>query len=152
MNKNINIIEIGIDELMEDDAVLVEEARKAVELSYSPYSNFSVGAAALLDNGKIVRGANQENVSYPVGICAERSTIYTAQNLYPNVPVLSIALAAKGRDGEFTKDYVTPCGMCRQAISELENRYQRQIRILMCSAHKVAIVDTINSLLPMSFI
>lgn len=151
MNKTIEIIEKNIDDLIGDDAVLVEEARKAVELSYSPYSNFSVGAAVLLDNGIIIKGANQENASYPVGICAERSAIYTAQNLHPNVPVVSIALTARGKDGEITKDYITPCGMCRQAISELEMRYKRKIRILMCSARKVAIVDTINSLLPMSF-
>lgn len=151
MNKTIDIIEKNIDDLIGDDAMLVKEARNAVELSYSPYSNFAVGAAVLLDNGVIVKGANQENASYPVGICAERSAIYTAQNLHPNMPVVSIALTARGKDGEITNDYITPCGMCRQVISELEIRYKRKIRILMCSAQKVAIVDTVNSLLPMSF-
>jgi len=151
MNKIKNIVEIDIEDLIAEDKMLIEEARKAVSLSYSPYSNFAVGTAILLENGKIVKGANQENASYPVGICAERSTIATAQNIYPNVPVVSIALAAKDCNNQFTEEYITPCGMCRQAISELENRYQRNIRILMSSVNKVAIVDTINTLLPLQF-
>lgn len=151
MKKSLSILEIHIDELLGEDATLVSEARKATELSYSPYSKFAVGAAILLDNGEVLKGANQENASYPVGICAERSVIAMAQNLWPNVPVLSLAIAAKNSEGNFTEQYVTPCGMCRQTIAELEKRYQRNVRILMCSAQKVAIVESINTLLPLGF-
>lgn len=151
MKKTISIVEIPVNDLLAEDAELVKEAREATALSYSPYSNYSVGVALLLENGKIVKGANQENASYPVGICAERTAIATAQNLYPNVPILSIAIAAKIQDGTFTDDYVTPCGMCRQTIMELEKRYSRNVRILMSSAQNVAIVDTINTLLPLGF-
>lgn len=151
MKKNISIAEVEIDDLLGEDAELVKAAREAVKLSYSPYSRFAVGAAVLLQNGKIVKGANQENASYPVGICAERSAMATSQNLYPNEPILAIAIAAKGMDNEYVTEYVTPCGMCRQAIAETEMRYQRHIRILMTSSTKVAIANTISELLPMAF-
>lgn len=143
--------ELPVDELMAEDALLVEEARHATALSYSPYSHFRVGAALLLENGEVIKGANQENASYPVGICAERTALATAQNLYPNVPVIAMALAAMNEKGEYTSDFVTPCGMCRQAIAECEKRYQRHIRIIMSSATKVIIADKINDLLPVAF-
>lgn len=144
-------VEVSYKELTEDDAVLVKEAIDAMELSYSPYSNFTVGSAVRLANGCIVKGANQENASYPVGICAERSAIYTAQNLYPNVPVTAIALAGKKRNHNMTNDFVTPCGMCRQAIAELELRYKQPVRILMCSSEKVAVIESVSKLLPWAF-
>ena len=152
MNKRITITEVTIEELFEEDALIINKAREATELSYSPYSNFAVGAAVLLENGEIVKGANQENASYPVGICAERSALATAQNLYPNMPVLALALAAR-KTGEqtYTNDVVTPCGMCRQFIAEQEQRYQRQVRILMSSSTKVAIANSVEELLPMAF-
>ena len=149
--KQNRLLEITIDDLYAEDAILVEEARNACSMAYAPYSNFHVGAALLLENGEIIKGANIENASYPVGICAERSTIATAHNLYPGTPIISIALAAKTPQGEFTEGPVTPCGMCRQVIAECEQRFQRNIRILMTSKDKVTIADSINSLLPYAF-
>lgn len=145
------MIEIDIDKLSHDDSRLVAMAREATLLSYSPYSGFSVGAAVLLENGEIVKGANQENASYPVGICAERSTIATAQNIHPNIPVKALALAAKSRNTDFSDDFVTPCGMCRQALNECEKRYQRNIRIIMTSGSKAVIAESVKELLPMAF-
>lgn len=145
------MLTIDVSELIAEDALLVEEARNATVLSYSPYSHFCVGAAVLLENGKIVKGANQENASYPVGICAERATLATAQNLYPGVPVIAIALAAKDSAGRFTQQPVTPCGMCRQAIAECEKRYNRAIRIVMSAKDSVLIANEINDLLPAAF-
>ena len=144
-------VEVSYKELTENDAVLVKEAIDAMKLSYSPYSNFTVGSAVRLANGCIVKGANQENASYPVGICAERSAIYTAQNLYPDVPITAIALAGKKRNHNMTNDFVTPCGMCRQSIAELELRYKQPVRILMCSSEKVAIIESVSKLLPWAF-
>lgn len=145
------MIEVMIDELMAEDAILVEEARNATILSYSPYSHFAVGAALLLENGEIVKGANQENASYPVGICAERSAMATAQNVFPNVPVIAMALAARNENGAFTEEIVTPCGMCRQAMAELEKRYERHVRVVMSAKQKVVIAENVNDLLPMAF-
>lgn len=145
------MITCQIGELLAEDAVLVEEARKATELSYAPYSDFHVGAAVLLSNGEVVKGANQENASYPCGICAERSALATAQNVFPDVPVVAIALAAR-RGAVITTEPVTPCGMCRQVIAETQKRYQSDIRILMTSSDKVVIANSITELLPLSFI
>lgn len=142
---------ILISELREDEAKLVSEAREATKLSYSPYSNFKVGAAVLLENGAIIKGANQENASYPVGICAERATLATAQNLYPNIPIIAIALAATDTIGTYTSDIVTPCGMCRQVIVECEKRYKRDVRIIMSSLKEIVITESVKELLPMAF-
>lgn len=142
---------ITFEQLNNKDAKLVKMAREATALSYAPYSNFHVGAAILLDNGQIIKGANQENASYPVGICAERSTLATAQNLFPNVPIQTLALSATNAEGKYTDDIVTPCGMCRQAIAECEKRYGRNIRIIMTSDNEVVISDSIKELLPLAF-
>lgn len=143
-----------VAELLAEDAVLVREARKATTLSYAPYSKYRVGAAVLLAGGEIVRGANQENSSYPCGICAERSVLATAQNLHPDVPVVAIALAATTQSAaptSFTDTPVTPCGMCRQVIAEAEQRYGASIRIIMTSNTDAVIVSTVKELLPLAF-
>ena len=62
----------SIEELNEAESWLLNQARAATEFAYAPYSNFNVGAVARLDNGEVVTGSNQENASYPAGICAER--------------------------------------------------------------------------------
>lgn len=151
MDKNHLWKEIPFVELSPEDKLLVEEARHATTLSYSPYSHFKVGAAVLLENGEIIKGGNQENASYPVGICAERTALATAQNLFPNVPIVALALAARDSKDNLTNEIVTPCGMCRQAIAECEKRYQKHIRVIMSSSDNVIAVDKINDLLPLAF-
>ena len=81
------------DGLAKEDAMLLDEARKITEVAYAPYSNFHVGAVAKLSNGQIVKGTNQENASYPVGLCAERVLLGSISSLYPKVPVESIAIS-----------------------------------------------------------
>ena len=142
----------NLSELLAEDAQLAQEAKKATLLAYAPYSNFHVGAAVLLENGKIVLGANQENASYPCGICAERSALATAQNLYPNVPVVAMALTAIDKSGKVVSEPVTPCGMCRQVIAETQHRYHSDIRILMLSDSQAVIAGSIDELLPLAFI
>ena len=73
---------------------LVEKAMEAAGKAYAPYSDYRVGAAVLLENGKIYTGNNQENAAYPSGLCAERVAIFYAGAQYPGVPVVSIAIAA----------------------------------------------------------
>lgn len=145
------MITCHVSDLIAEDALLMEEAQQATALSYAPYSNFNVGAAILLSNGEIIKGANQENASYPCGICAERSALATAQNTFPGVPVVAMALAAK-KGGVITAEPVTPCGMCRQVMAEVQRRYQADIRILMTSSDKVIIANSVTELLPYSFI
>ena len=83
------------DELNEADRSLMKTAMEATARSYAPYSHFSVGAAALLNNGTIVTGTNQENAAYPSGLCAERTTLFYANSQYPDQPVNTLAIAAR---------------------------------------------------------
>lgn len=148
---NITLTECQYGELSADDRLLVDKAKEATYRSYSPYSHFCVGAAVRLDNGEVVLGCNQENAAYSVTICAERTAIFSAQAQFPDVAITSLAIAARNVNGVFTADPVSPCGVCRQAISEQEHRFQRPIRIILIGEKRILIADTIKDLLPLSF-
>ena len=138
-------------ELPKADQQLMKKARKALKDSYSPYSHFKVGAAVLLENGKVVVGSNQENAAYSVCICAERTALSNASSRYPKVPVVAIAVTAEAQEKK-TDEPVSPCGTCRQYISEVENRYKQPIKIIMQGVEgPVYVVPSIKSLLPLSF-
>lgn len=139
------------DELPPDDRRLLELAREATERSYAPYSHFRVGAAILLDNGEIITGANQENVAYPSGTCAERSACYYAHARYPMARFRSIAIAARGTDGEFVSHPVAPCGACRQALLEYEMLAGAPVEVLLCGKDKVYRLPSVVSTLPLAF-
>lgn len=94
---------------------LLREACEARKSSYSPYSGFAVGAAVLCADGSIYRGANIENASYPVGICAERVALFKAVSEGHQDDLTALALCG-GKGGNIV--FCTPCGMCRQALSE----------------------------------
>lgn len=151
--KNITTqIEVAnYDELSAIDSRLVTLAREATYRSYAPYSHFSVGAAILLDNGEIIEGANQENVAYPSGTCAERSACFYASASHPGVPFRAIAVAARGTDGEFTPIPTAPCGACRQSLLEYEVLAGSPVRVLLAGRDKVYILPSVASLLPLAF-
>ena len=93
---------------------LLKYALEALENSYSPYSNYKVGAALLLKNGRIIKGTNVENASYGLTNCAERSALFTAYSKgYRKEDILGIAIAS------LSSEPASPCGACRQVISEL---------------------------------
>jgi cytidine deaminase len=139
------------EELAPLEQQLVEMAIQQTEKSYAPHSHFRVGAALLLQNGKMIAGCNQENAVLPAGICAERSAIFSAGAQFPNEAVTTIAIAARDAQGELTEDPVSPCGICRQVIVETETRFQRPVRILLYGKKHVYIVDGISQLLPLTF-
>lgn len=139
------------DELSAGDRHLVELAREATFRSYAPYSHFSVGAAILLDNGEIIEGANQENVAYPSGTCAERSACYYAHARYPEARFEAIAIAARGTDGEFTPVPTAPCGACRQALLEYEMLAGHDVRVMLAGRDCVYVLPSVKSLLPLAF-
>lgn len=145
------IQECQMDELSAEDRQLVEQAIEATRRSYAPYSHFHVGAAVRLENGKIVIGCNQENAAYPSGLCAERTALFAAGALYPDVPVRVLAVAARGTDGEMTEEPTGPCGSCRQVIIESETRAKHPIRILLYGRRCVYIIDGIRQLMPLTF-
>ena len=102
-------------------------------------------------NGEIVAGTNQENASYPVGICAERVLLSSAATLYPNIPVDTIAISYNNTNGESSHP-ISPCGMCRQSLVEYEERMKQPIRLLLSGMEgKVFIIQKANLLLPLSF-
>lgn len=138
-------------DLPEQDLELLKTAQKAVKSAYAPYSNFYVGAAVLLENGKVITGNNQENAAYPSGLCAERVAVYQAGAKYPRVAVKTIAITCKAKHQPVTEP-VSPCGACRQAMAEYESRYEKPIRIIMSGeSGKVFVASSIESLLPLVF-
>ncbi|WP_029425785.1 cytidine deaminase [Bacteroides finegoldii] len=138
------------DELNEADQALVKTAKDVTARSYSPYSHFSVGAAALLGNGIVVTGTNQENAAYPSGLCAERTTLFYANSQYPDQPVVTLAIAAR-TEKDFIDRPIPPCGACRQVILETEKRYGQPIRILLYGKECIYEIKNIGDLLPLSF-
>ena len=140
-----------MEELSEIEQALINNAIEAASHSYAPYSRFCVGSAVLLRNGKTVTGCNQENVSYPAGICAERVAIYSAGAQYPDTPIDILAIAARGTDGMLLEEPVNPCGICRQVMVEAETRFNTPIRILLYGTKYVYIIDGIQALMPLSF-
>ncbi len=140
-----------MDELCNEDRVMVQQAMAATENSYSPYSHFRVGAAVRLKNGELITGSNQENASYPLAMCAERTAIFHAQHQHPEQPILCIAIAARTEEG-FTKFPIPPCGACRQVMLEVEDRYQSPIRILLYGTEGIHVLDSVKALMPLQFV
>lgn len=147
----ISYTEYGsIEELSEIDAGLIIKAREAAKNAWAPYSGFQVGAALLLDNGKIITGNNQENAAYPSGMCAERVALFAANANYPRDRVVAMAISAINKKGMVAQP-VTPCGSCRQSILETEQRFGVSIRLILDSSKSILVVEGIKNLLPLSF-
>lgn len=139
-----------LQELPKSDQTLINEAIKATEHSYAPFSHFHVGTALRLANGEIVTGCNQENAAFSVTICAERTALFAAGNRYPDVAVETIAIAARNENGLLAHP-VSPCGSCRQAMIETETRFKHPIRILLYGQDQIYVLEGIKSLMPLSF-
>lgn len=135
--------------LPKEDQELLKLAQRAAANAYARYSKFKVGAALRMDSGEIVPGSNQENAAFPAGICAERTALHAAMTMLPRGTVESVAIVVPQVKG---KDPVTPCGICRQALLEQENRQGSPIRLLM-GIVRGPVLETysMDSLLPLSF-
>lgn len=141
----------SINQLEDTDRQLLLSARQALQTSYSPYSNFKVGAAALLSNGKTVTGANQENASFPAGICAEGTVLSAAAAQYPGVAIQKLAITVHSSRYVVEKP-VAPCGICRQQLLEHEQRFNQPIYLLLSGQQgPVYAVATVKHLLPLYF-
>lgn len=153
--KNFNITcpveELTPDELNDSERSLTETARRATYRSYAPYSKFNVGAAILLSNGEIISGANQENVAYPSGTCAERTACFYAHASYPDATFQAIAIAARDSSGLFVESPISPCGACRQALLEYETLAATEVPVLLVGRNKIYRLKSIRSLLPFAF-
>ena len=141
----------SIDELNKDDAFLLDEARSVTQFAYAPYSNFQVGAVAKLANGQIVAGTNQENASYPAGICAERVLLSSASSQYPGIAIDTIAITYNNLNGKSDKP-VSPCGICRQSFTEFQQRVKKPIRLILSGMEgEVQVIENAAFLLPLVF-
>jgi cytidine deaminase len=147
----ISYTEYGsVKDLGEVDSGLIFRAREIAKNAWAPYSGFHVGAAVLLDNGKIVTGNNQENAAYPSGLCAERVALFAANANYPRDRVVAIAISAFNKKGMVSQP-VSPCGSCRQAILEAEERYGVPIRLILDGSICINVIEGIKNILPLSF-
>lgn len=129
---------------------LVEMAKKKTQDAYCPYSHYHVGAAALLADGQVVTGANQENAAYPSGLCAERTTLFAANANNPTTPVEALAVACF-TDGHFTHDPASPCGACRQVMLETEHRFGKPMKVILYGERECYVFDSAADLLPVCF-
>ena len=125
----VKVLSAHPDELSDEDRNLGNIALSASERAYSPYSGFSVGAAAMLDDGTIIEGSNIENCAYPSGLCAERVA-----------------------DGKVVSMPVTPCGACRQVSLESERRQGTPIEIIMWGSECTYICSSALDLMPLAFV
>lgn len=142
------------ENIAECDAEIQELMNYAVNArakAYTPYSHFQVGASILLQSGEIVTGSNQENASYPSGLCAERTAIFYAGAKYPDQKIKSIAITATGIHKDNIEP-VPPCGACRQSIAEYEQKQKSPIAVyFMGKTGRVKMVESLLSLLPLAF-
>lgn len=147
LETSIRIYEL--EEVTGEERRLVQAAMKATGQAYAPYSHFHVGAAALLADGTIVTGSNQENAAYPSGLCAERVALFHAGHQFPDIPVVALAIAAAA--GGQQVESISPCGACRQVLLETEQRYDRPVKVLLCGTEEVMVVPNAAALLPLCF-
>jgi cytidine deaminase len=140
-----------LSELSAADAVLLEQAKKTTSLAYAPYSHFHVGAVARMSNGELITGTNQENASFPTGICAERVLLSAASSVYPGESIDTLAISYIGQR-EKSNAPVAPCGVCRQSLVEFEQRYKKPIRLILGGMEgEIFIFNSVKSLLPLEF-
>ncbi len=139
-----------LTDLPEKAKNLMKQAIDIRKKAYAPYSNFRVGAAVLLKNGQIFVGSNQENAAYPSGLCAERVAIYQASTQYPDEEIEMIAISGSAEDP--TLYPVSPCGACRQSLSEYETKQKKLIPVYFMGAEgEIVQTESIKDLLPFLF-
>ncbi|MEE1885084.1 cytidine deaminase [Pedobacter flavus] len=131
---------------------LCEASEKALATAYAPYSNFNVGTAIELEDGKIIKGSNQENVAYPSGLCAERVALFTIGSQFPNAIIKRMAITAQTKKFQISTP-VTSCGSCLQVMAEFEQKQKSSIQVVFyCLGGEVVVVNSVKDLMPFSFV
>ncbi len=139
------------EQLSKADRELLAMAHDACKKAYAPYSKFYVGAAARLESGEIVSGGNQENAAYPLCLCAERVVLAAISSAYSSEKVEVMAITVKN-PRQLIQQPGTPCGACRQVISEKEDHQLAPIRlILQGEAGPTFEFSSVKDLLPFAF-
>lgn len=136
----------SLKQLSKADIELLNKAEEAAKFSYSPYSKFPVGAALLLENGEYILGSNQENASFPVGICAERIALSNLAMQAPKTKVKALAINVP------VKEIAAPCGICRQSLYQQEFLQDYPIRVLLKGSEETVYeLESVKSILPLPF-
>lgn len=134
---------------------LIAAARAAAAHAYAPYSGFHVGAALLLDNGEMVTGANVENASYGLTLCAETVAVAKLANMGALARIRAVAIIGGRPDAEgglIGSDPVHPCGRCRQMLNEAAERAKTDIAVICVAGDGAAQAQyRLSALLPHSF-
>ena len=138
------------DEMPEADAQLLTRAEEMTANSYAPYSNFHVGAAVLMSDGRIFGGSNQENAAFPSGLCAERTALYYASAQCPDQDVVAVAIAAEYQ-GKPAEGIPSPCGACRQAMVQYESKSGKPIKVILGGSDRILVFNSVSDLLPLVF-
>ena len=140
----------SLEEMDPQDQEVVKAAIEAQKDSYAPYSNFNVGAAVRLEDGTIVKGANQENAAYPSGLCAERTAMFAAGATYPGVPMTTLAIVG-GFGFTLSETPCTPCGGCRQVMAEYQTAGKSPLSVIMFGTEKTWKFEKVDDILPFIF-
>ena len=138
------------NKLSELEQKLMQKAMESAKSAYAPYSKFNVGAALVLENNQIIIGSNQENASFPAGICAERVALFSSNANYPKEIIKQIAITAITQNFELSAP-VGPCGICRQVLLEYEEKQGSDIEILLFDNKKIIKLAKTKDLLPFYF-
>jgi cytidine deaminase len=141
----------SIQELKEEDAALLRKAHETTQEAYAPYSQFRVAAVGRLNNGELIKGTNQENASYPAGICAERVLLSALSSLYPSGILGNIAITYH-TSKQANNHPIFPCGICRQSLLEQQERQGMPIRLILGGMDgPVFIIPDSANLMPFAF-
>lgn len=152
MNKkslHIEYLEFESNHRFNDELIdLITIADNNLKNAYAPYSKFNVSAVCKLENGEIIKGANQENGAYPSGLCAERVAIFAAKSQFPDQKIEKIVITT----AETTTIPISPCGACRQVLIEYETTQNQPIELTMKSGKsKVWQFKSVKDILPFAF-
>ena len=140
----------SVEEMSLQDQKLVAAALEAQKGSYSPYSQFQVGAALLLEDGTVIKGANQENIAYPSGLCAERVAMFAAGANYPDVAMDPLVIAGSDH-GVLCEAPASPCGACRQVMAEYQKMQKKPLKVILVGSKCIRKFACVDDLLPLIF-
>ena len=141
---------VNFNLLSDIDKKMINKAQEISNVAYAPYSQFQVGASVLLENNLIITGNNQENSSFPCGICAERVALFTAKANYKDINIQKIAITAFSNNFNL-EEPVGPCGLCRQVLLEYELKQNTDIEVLLFNSKKIIKIAKAQHLLPLYF-
>ena len=140
-----------IKEMSKEDQDLIHRARSLAPDAYAPYSGFHVASVALMKDGSYIHGTNQENASYPIGLCAERVMLAAISSIAPQLPIKTLCISYLSEKVP-TDIPIAPCGICRQSLVEFESRFSDPIRLLLTGqTGEVYEFRSVTDLLPMAF-